>query len=175
LKVELKISPVFKDMFELSHLSTEDNEEDAIPIGEEGVHLAAFLGYITVPSTAFNVGCMGVAETAAIISISETFNFEAMRSAAEIRMGVHLQTMWTVLQVASRRQDVILGRRAIGVMNPPSWHGRPTAFWRILDTEGLRAEWQVEMARHIFPVLVYGQTERTSTMECRWVPLCNFS
>jgi hypothetical protein len=154
-------------MFELSRLSTGNSEDDVIPIEEEGEHLAAFLKNLTVPSYAIDsVTLFDVAKVVAILSISRTFNFRSMRSAAEKALELCLRIwQWSVLEGASDRQDRELGRRAIGEMKSGYLLGQPDIFWDILGRGDLRSEWKLEMAQRIFPVLVYGQTGWNSTID----------
>jgi hypothetical protein len=154
-------------MFELSRLSTGNSEDDVIPIEEKGEHLAAFLKNLTVPSYAIDwVTVFDVPKVVAILSISRTFNFRSMRSAAEKALESCLRiSQWSVLEVASDRQDRELGRRAIGEMISDYWFRQPDNFWDILGRGDLKSEWKVEMAQRIFPVLVYGQTGWNSTID----------
>jgi hypothetical protein len=58
--------------------------------------------------------------------------------------------------VASHRQDCDLGKQALLRMSLDEYEGKPDAFCEAIAD--LRLEWQIELAKIIMPVLVFGQS-----------------
>lgn len=146
-------------MFDLPQAPTSaDGEPDVIALDEEGEHVAKFLDYLSLPDWVPPVKLSGgIAETAAIVSIADKFGFREVVDPAEVRLQQLLAAKcWAVWREASRREDVQLGRRALLMYTPATFNGKPDLFWS--RARGGRLEWQVELARCIMPVLVYGQS-----------------
>lgn len=153
------MSSVFKDMFHLPQVpASADSELDALRLDEKWNHVAKFFDYLGLQDWYPNVKLSdSVAETAAFLSIANTFGFKDMSDMAEKKMLQHdkCEDNWEMLDVASDRQDRELGQRALLTFTLGQYNGNPEDFWEMMND--MRLEWQVELARCIAPVLVYGQ------------------
>jgi hypothetical protein len=161
--MKLTTSPVFKDMLELPQVPIASvREPDVIPLDEEGEDVERFFDclilYDMVSSISPHSLRVGLKEIVAILSICKALAIEGLERKVEYLRQDHLRlnSPFSILKVASHRQDCDLGKQALLRMSLDEYEGKPDAFCEAIAD--LRLEWQIELAKIIMPVLVFGQS-----------------
>lgn len=145
----LTISTVFKDMFDLPQVDQRRScrEKSAILIDETAHCLEAFFTALALPDWCNTSGTTLTSDQlAAIASLADRFGCATLSAWITTELATFIETEpYMAFATASWRQDVALGRRAIGWMDFAEMRGDPEWAWEVLSDS--RPEWQIAWAR----------------------------
>jgi hypothetical protein len=151
----LTISTVFKDMFDLPQVDQRRSyrEKSAILIDETAHCLEAFFTALALPDWCNTSGSfLTMDQIAVIASLTDRFACANVNAWAETELATIIETSpFIAFAAASWRQDVELGRRAIGWMDFTELVGKQEHVWYLLSDS--RPEWQIEWARRFMSAI----------------------